>query len=123
MCNDVLLVAIIATWILKVIFLPKLYYFIKMIQKEILLSELISVSGINCMYFYYIKQYDGLTVAPSLLAPVFVYVNLEIKVVIFSKLMPNAFYSHLLLLPTLHRTSELGIFRLFANLTVTAQKI
>ena len=81
--------------------------FIKMIQKEILPSGFISVSGINCMYFHYIKQYDDLTMAPSLLASVFDDVNLDIKVFIFSKLMPNAFYSHLLLLPTLHSTSEL----------------
>ena len=48
-----------------------------------------------------------MTVAPSLLASLFVDVNLKIKVFIFSKLMPNASYSHLLLLPTLHSTSEL----------------
>ena len=85
-------------------------HFIKMIQKEILPSGFISVSGINCMYFHCIKQYDGLTVAPYLLASAFVDVNLEFKVFNFSKLMPNAFYSHLLLLATLHSTSELRIF-------------
>ena len=72
-----------------------------MIQKEILPSGSISVLGIDCMYFHYIKQYDDWTVAPFLLASVFVDVNLAIKFFIFSKLMPNAFYSHLLL-PTLH---------------------
>ena len=82
-------------------------HFIKMIKNEILPSGFISVSNINCMYFYFIKQYDDLTVAPSLLASVFVDVNLEIKVFIFSKLMPNVFYRHLLLLPMLHSTSEL----------------
>ena len=81
--------------------------FIKMIQKEILPSGFISVLGINCMYFHYIKQYDDLTMAPSLLASVLDDVNLDIKVFIFSKLLPNAFYTHLLLLPTLHSTSEL----------------
>ena len=59
------------------------------------------------MYFHYIKQYDDLTMALSLLASVFDDVILDIKVFIFSKLMPNAFYSLLLLLPTLHSTSEL----------------
>ena len=82
-------------------------HFIKLIKNEILPSGFISVSGINCMYFHYIKQYDDFTVTPSLLASVFVVENLEIKVFIFSKLMPNVFYSHLLLLPTLHSTSEL----------------
>ena len=43
-------------------------HFVKMIQKESLPSGFISVSGINCMYFHYVKHYDGLTVAPSLLA-------------------------------------------------------
>ena len=62
-----------------------------MIQKEILPSGFVFDSGINCMYFHYIKQYDDLTEAPSLLASVFVDVKLEIKVFIFSKLMPNAF--------------------------------
>ena len=79
-------------------------HFIKIIQKEILPCGFVSVSGINCMHFHYAKQYDNLTVAPSLLALVFVDVNLEIKVFIFSKLMLNAFYSHLLLLSTLHST-------------------
>ena len=75
------------------------------------------------MYFHYVKQYDGLTVAPSLLASVFVDVNLEIKVFIFSKLMANASNSHMLLLPTLPGTSELRKFCFFVNLSVTAKKI
>ena len=84
-------------------------HFIKMIQ-EILPNGFISVLGNNCIYFHYIKQYDGLIVAPSLLASVFVDANLEIKLFISSKLMPNPFYSHLLLLSTLRNTSELRIF-------------
>ena len=82
-------------------------HFIKMIQNEILPSGFIFVLDINCMYFHYIKQYNGLTVAPSLLVSVFVDVNLETKVFTFSKRVPNAFYRHSLLLQTLHSTSEL----------------
>ena len=68
-------------------------HFITMIKNEILPSGFISVSGINCMYFHYIKQYDDLTVAPSLLALVFVDVNLEIKVFIFSMVNVCFFFS------------------------------
>ena len=84
--------------------------YIKMIQEEILPSGFIAVSGINCLHFYYINRYDGLTVTLSLVASVFVDVNSDMKLFIFSKLMPNAFYSDLLLLPTLHSTSESRIF-------------
>ena len=81
-------------------------HFIKMIQKEILPSGFISVSALTVCTFITTKKYDDLTVAPSLLASVIVDVNFEIKVFIFSKLMPSAFYSHFLL-PALYSTSEL----------------
>ena len=53
-------------------------HYVKLIQKEISPSGFIAVSDISCTYFHYIKQYDDLTVAPSLLASVFLDANLEI---------------------------------------------
>ena len=59
-------------------------HFIKMIKKEILPSGFISVSGINCMHFHYVKHYDGLTVAPSLLASFYLFQA-------YAKCLPQSF--------------------------------